>query len=41
MVMNIKIKTLDQFKELTTMTQERMRKENNPIESDKAIQYPK
>ena len=41
MVMNIKIKTLDQFKELTTMTQERMRKENNPIELDKAIQYPK
>ena len=41
MVMNIKIKTLDQFKELTAMTQERMRKENNPIELDKAIQYPK
>ena len=41
MVMNIKIKSLDQFKELTTMTQERMRKENNPIELDKAIQYPK
>ena len=41
MVMNIKIKSLDQFKELTTMTQERMRKENNPIELDKAIRYPK
>lgn len=41
MVMNIKIKTLDQFKELTIMTQERMRRENNPIELDKAIQYPK
>ena len=40
-VMNIKIKTLDQFKELTTMTQERMRKENNPLELDRAIQYPK
>ena len=40
-VMGIKIKTLDQFKELTTMTQERMRKDNNPIELDKAIQYPK
>lgn len=40
-VMNIKIKTLDQFKELTTMTQERMRKDNNPIELDKAIHYPK
>ena len=41
MVMNIKIKTLDQFKELTTMTQKRMRNQNNPIERDKAIQYPK
>lgn len=41
MVMNIKIKSLDQFKELTTMTQERMRNQNNPIERDKAIQYPK
>ena len=41
MVMNIKIKSLDQFKELTTMTQKRMRNQNNPIERDKAIQYPK
>lgn len=40
-VMGVKIKSLDQFKELTTMTQERMRKENNPIELDKAIHYPK
>lgn len=40
-VMGVKIKSLDQFKELTTMTQERMRKENNPLELDKAIHYPK
>lgn len=40
-VMGVKIKSLDQFKELTTMTQERMRKENNPIELDKVIHYPK
>ena len=40
-VMGVKIKSLDQFKELTTMTQERMRKENNPIEMDKVIHYPK
>lgn len=40
-VMGVKIKSLDQFKELTTMTQERMRKENNPLELDKVIHYPK
>ena len=40
-VMGVKIKSLDQFKDLTTMTQERMRKENNPLELDKAIHYPK
>lgn len=40
-VMGVKIKSLDQFKDLTTMTQERMRKENNPLELDKAINYPK
>ncbi|QOW11441.1 GLPGLI family protein [Kaistella flava (ex Peng et al. 2021)] len=40
-VMGVKIKSLDQFKELTTMTQERMRKDNNPIELDKAIHYTK
>lgn len=40
-VMGVKIKSLDQFKDLTTMTQERMRKENNPIELDKVIHYPK
>jgi len=40
-VMGVKIKSLDQFKELTTMTQERMQKENNPLELDKAIHYPK
>ncbi|QDP84845.1 GLPGLI family protein [Chryseobacterium sp. SNU WT5] len=40
-VMGVKIKSLDQFKELTAMTQEEMRKENNPIELDKAIPYPK
>lgn len=40
-VMGVKIKSLDQFKELTTMTQERMRKENNPLELDKATHYPK
>ena len=40
-VMGVKIKSLDQFKELTTMTQERMLKENNPIEIDQVIHYPK
>ncbi len=39
-VMGVKIKSLDQFKELTEKTQESMRKENNPIERDKALQYP-
>ena len=40
-VMGVKIKSLDQFKELTTKTQERMLKENNPIEIDQVIHYPK
>ena len=40
-VMGVKIKSLDQFKELSTLTQDRMRSENNPIERDKAISYPK
>lgn len=39
-VMGVKIRSLDQFKDLTMMTQERMRKENNPIEIDKVIPYP-
>lgn len=40
-VMGAKIKSLEQFKELTRLTQERMRKQNNSIELDKAILYPK
>ena len=39
-VMGVKIKSLDQFQDLTLRTQERMRQENNPIELDKAIKYP-
>ncbi|MGC4129811.1 MAG: GLPGLI family protein [Bergeyella sp.] len=39
-VYNIEIKNIDQFKELSEMVQKRMRKENNPIELDKAVKYP-
>ena len=40
-IMGTKVESLDQFKQLSDDTQKRMRKENNPIELDKAIQYPK
>lgn len=40
-VMGTQVKSIEQFKDLSLQTQERMRKENNPIELDKAIQYPK
>lgn len=36
----VKITSLDQFKELTEKQQEKLRKENNPIERDKMIHYP-
>lgn len=39
-VMNVEIKSADQFKDLTEMTQKRIRDNNNPIELDKAIKYP-
>ena len=39
-VMNVEIKDISQFKELTEMMQKRILKENNPIELDKAIHYP-
>lgn len=38
-VMSVEIKSADQFKELTEMTQKRIRDNNNPIEIDKAIRY--
>lgn len=41
LVMGVEVKSADQFKELTLMTQERMRKTNNPLELDKAPNYPK
>jgi len=39
-VMGIEVKSPDQFKELTEMMQDRLSKNNNPIELDKAIHYP-
>lgn len=39
-VMGIKVTSADQFKELAEMSQKRIRKDNNPIEIDKAIRYP-
>lgn len=39
MVFNTKVTSLDQFKELTEIVQKIMRKENNPIERNRAIQY--
>ncbi len=38
-VNNIQIKNIDQFKEMTALRQKSIRKENNPIEIDKAIIY--
>jgi len=37
---NIEIKSLDQFHDLSKLAQERLRKNNNPLELDKAIHYP-
>lgn len=34
------IKSIDQFKDLSKETQDTMRKENNPLELDKAVVYP-
>jgi len=39
-VYGIKVTSKEQFKELTEMVQSQMRKENNPIELDKAVHYP-
>ncbi|HMU08194.1 MAG TPA: GLPGLI family protein [Kaistella sp.] len=39
-VLGIEVKSIEQFKELTERFQEMMRKENNPIEIDKAVKYP-
>ena len=39
-VLGTEIKSIDQFKELTERYQEMMRKENNPIELNKALKYP-
>lgn len=39
-VMGVEVKSLDQFKELTEMRQDYIRKNNNPIEIDKAMHYP-
>ena len=39
-VLGIEVKSIEQFKELTEGFQEMMRKENNPIEIDKALKYP-
>ena len=40
-VMGVEVKSVDQFKELKLITQERLRKTNNPLELDKAPVYPK
>lgn len=40
-VMGTQVKSIEQFKDLSLQAQKRMRKENNPIELDKAIHYPK
>ena len=39
-VYGVKITSKEQFKELTIMAQDRMRREYNPLEIDKAIKYP-
>ena len=39
-VLGIEVKSIEQFKELTERFQEMIRKENNPIEIDKAVKYP-
>lgn len=39
-VMGTQVKSIDQFKELSKQTQDEMRKNNNPIELDKAPNYP-
>ena len=39
-VMGVQVKSADQFKDLTEMSQKRMLKDNNPIELDEAIRYP-
>ena len=39
-VRGVEIKSIDQFKDLSKETQDFMRKENNPLELDKAVHYP-
>lgn len=39
-VMGTQVKSMDQFKELNKRVQDMMRRENNPIEIDKAPRYP-
>ncbi len=39
-VMGTQVTSIEQFKDLSKQTQEQMRKENNPIEIDKAVRYP-
>ncbi len=39
-VSGVQIKSIDQLKGMADESRERIRKNNNPIEIDKAIQYP-
>lgn len=39
-IYGVKVTSKEQFKDLTKMKQERLRKEYNPIEIDKAVRYP-
>ncbi|MGV4415157.1 GLPGLI family protein [Chryseobacterium sp. T1] len=39
-VMSIEIKSAEQFKELTELSQKRIRDNNNPIEIDKVVKFP-
>lgn len=38
--MSIEIKSAEQFKELTELSQKRIRDNNNPIEIDKVVKFP-
>ena len=40
MVMGIEVKSPEQMKELSEMTQDHLRKSNNPLELNKAVRYP-
>lgn len=39
-ILGTEVKSIDQFRDLTLQAQERMRKNNNPLELNKAPQYP-